>query len=375
MSVLSAGLRRGLCSIKRYLERVVWPEHIIRWPAPLKKTFSAHPVIVADVGASGGVESPWKAVAEYVKFVTFEPDARSFGDATLSTSMAFPVGLGGKEGEAVLHLAEVPAISSLYRFNTEGLEDFAIAEAHHITGEAVIPLRTLDLCFSEHPEIAPDFLKIDVEGSDLDVLKGGTSTLAHVKGIQVEVSFWPRHQNAPLFGEVDAFLRERGYELFELHREHWIRKNRLYALDSQPQLIWADAVYFLSRRAFLARVRALPVICHSREVMAFVFLLLVFGVHDYALELVEEAMCSGLLSGEDGRMLLNAVKLSVEPRAWTLIRRIAGICAAAVAVVVVFPFRNLRRPACQYGRVQLRAMIKCLRNLLLNGPCGASLYD
>jgi FkbM family methyltransferase len=57
----------------------------------------------------------------------------------------------------------------------------------------------------------PLFLKIDVQGAELEVLKGGQDTLSRCELVQLEVALLPYNKGAPTFLEVVTFMDERGY--------------------------------------------------------------------------------------------------------------------------------------------------------------------
>ncbi len=56
-----------------------------------------------------------------------------------------------------------------------------------------------------------DFLKIDIQGSELSVFQSGHEKLAEAVAIQTEVSFITLYLNQPSFGEVDSELRGQGF--------------------------------------------------------------------------------------------------------------------------------------------------------------------
>lgn len=72
--------------------------------------------------------------------------------------------------------------------------------------------------FSDRP---PELLKIDVQGYELEVLKGAEQTLPYLQGILAEVNLIDIHQGVSLFAETVSWLHQRGWGTFdicELHR-------------------------------------------------------------------------------------------------------------------------------------------------------------
>ena len=73
-----------------------------------------------------------------------------------------------------------------------------------------IPVTTRKL--DDIAEIAHlDFLKMDVQGAEREVLAHGRAKLIDTVVIQTEVSFVPLYQGQPVFGEMDLALRELGF--------------------------------------------------------------------------------------------------------------------------------------------------------------------
>ena len=68
-----------------------------------------------------------------------------------------------------------------------------------------------------------DFMKIDVQGAELDVLKGGVNYLKNnLVGLESEVEFSSMYQDQPLFSELEIFVRqELGLELWDIRKTYW----------------------------------------------------------------------------------------------------------------------------------------------------------
>jgi FkbM family methyltransferase len=67
--------------------------------------------------------------------------------------------------------------------------------------------------FIEINNIHPSILVIDVQGAEMEVLKGGNKALESAKIVEIEVSTQKVYSNGALFDQVDEYLKERGFAL------------------------------------------------------------------------------------------------------------------------------------------------------------------
>lgn len=61
-----------------------------------------------------------------------------------------------------------------------------------------------------------DLIKVDTQGSELDIISGGIELCKKAKGILLEVSLKPYNENSPLIDEVTTFMTNFGYEPKEI---------------------------------------------------------------------------------------------------------------------------------------------------------------
>jgi hypothetical protein len=92
-----------------------------------------------------------------------------------------------------------------------------------------------------------DFLKMDIQGAELSVLKNGHEKLARAVAIQTEVSFVPFYKGQPSFGEIDMELQKQG---LILHGIGFLEKRLIgpmHDIDDDKagnnQVVWTDMVY------------------------------------------------------------------------------------------------------------------------------------
>jgi hypothetical protein len=92
--------------------------------------------------------------------------------------------------------------------------------SYHYDEENVIKeeleLKTLDSIFVENNiNIDFDFIKIDTQGSEIDILKGAKNSLKNTKCILLEVSYKPYNEKAPLEHEVINYMKSIGFTVAE----------------------------------------------------------------------------------------------------------------------------------------------------------------
>jgi hypothetical protein len=78
-----------------------------------------------------------------------------------------------------------------------------------------------------------DFIKLDVQGSELDILKGGKKYLTKTQPtyLLIETSIQQYNQGAPLAGEVISYLNKIGYRLMDIFDVLYDQNNQLLQVD------------------------------------------------------------------------------------------------------------------------------------------------
>lgn len=174
--------------------------------------------------------------------VQSECDLRNATAPKGSVFLPYAVGDGR---EHTFHECNFPMTSSLYEPNTDLLSKFQNLEnLTQVVKKSTISTRRLD----DIPEAAgADFIKLDVQGAELDVLNSAERVLAEAVIVQTEVEFVPMYRGQPLFAEVDQRMRQAGY-IF--HKFPGISGRVFQPLvvnndvnQSLSQMLWADAVY------------------------------------------------------------------------------------------------------------------------------------
>ncbi len=172
----------------------------------------------------------WKYFIPHLSIYGIDADADACEEANIElerqsinwTEKHVRLALGESIKESTLHVTKDSMCSSLYPPNEPYLARFQrLLELMSLELTVKIDITTLDeFCKAEGiNEI--DFLQIDVQGAELDVLMGGAEILKQsVLAIQTEVEFSPLYVNQPLFADVDTYLRRESFTLFDLNFGH-----------------------------------------------------------------------------------------------------------------------------------------------------------
>jgi len=197
----------------------------------------------------------WQIFAPNLSIYGFDADADACDEANreLETrqinwkEIHIPLALGKSVEERTLYVTKHPMCSSLYPPNEPYLARFVgLPSLINLDFSFEIDTTTLDVFCQEEKINEIDFLQIDVQGADLDVLEGAKNILSCGNlAIQVEVEFSHLYTNQPLFADVDAFLRNHGFTLFDLSQSHALRsRSPIRSLARSGQLLCGDAFYF-----------------------------------------------------------------------------------------------------------------------------------
>jgi len=187
-----------------------------------KITTSGAITVVLDVGANAG---QWarrlRAEGYRGRIVSFEPLGEAFEElsrcgASDSGWITRRVALGDMDGQAQINVARNSCSSSLLPMLERHLK--SSPESEYLGTEPVTTAR-LD---SLRPDLLRSddraYLKLDVQGLELQVLLGADQTLEQVIAVEVELSLVPLYEGQALMPELVEHLAQRGFNLVALER-------------------------------------------------------------------------------------------------------------------------------------------------------------
>lgn len=158
----------------------------------------------------------------------------------------FPVALGRTEEQRPFYETNHPMCSSLYMPNEKLISLYNGMDVAMLKSVSTIQTTSMDRFIQEHDLGSVDFIKIDIQGAELDVFRGGINTLRDVLAIVSEVEFVHHYVDQPLFGDVCAFLAENDL-MFHKFIGMAGRSLKPIVIANDPffptQHMWSDALY------------------------------------------------------------------------------------------------------------------------------------
>ncbi len=218
----------------------------------LTRVFDRDAEIVAlDVGANEGVTSrrildlwPRARVWAFEPSPSVLPVLNAVAQGLASVRVV-PAAVGAREGSIEFHVTGDHWCSSVLPPTELGKRYYGawLDVAQRVT----VPLVTLDAWAKREGVSHVDLIKIDTQGYDLEVLRGAAALLSGgVTAVNCEFQFAPEYEGCSTFSQIDRFLGELGFSMYQLH-EVWTKGNE--EQTSCGDALWLKAEALAALRA------------------------------------------------------------------------------------------------------------------------------
>jgi len=107
-------------------------------------------------------------------------------------------------------------------------EELSYANRNYVEKKLI----TLDSLLERYPEFRNlDFLKLDVQGYEINVLQGASALLNLTEFVLLETSLISRNKGCPLFYEVIQFMNAKNFRLLDFCSQHRTKDGVLRQTD------------------------------------------------------------------------------------------------------------------------------------------------
>jgi FkbM family methyltransferase len=260
----------------------------------LARSLSPHlpEVVCVDVGASYYPHVKWQLFIEApaTRWIAVEPNSANAAYVSSwrwpSRASLFPVGLSRTGGPQTLYVTHVDSGSSLLPPHiADGMKQrVKNLDYFYPMREVTIETRTLADVLVEAPGEAPVFVKLDTQGTELDILRGAESLIAshRIAGIESEATLLaqPVMHGSGKFWQLSQFLEDHGMELLTVKPIYGPSRFGVAQPRGLTYLNECDAVFAVRRDV----AAALPV-AHRTGLLAFY---LAYRLYEEGMSLLDE---------------------------------------------------------------------------------------
>ena len=267
---------------------------------------SGEEFMLLDIGASGGISKLWDQFGDRLRAHGFDPliaEVDRLNAAEDTGRIRYHAAFVTCRDQDILNGLKTDGLP-----NTQSFERTSAARASRVTktdyireqfnqGAAVRyadDRTTIDEFCSAHDLSCVDFIKVDTDGHDYYVLCGARDTLTNhgVLGVEVECQFHGTpHPHANTFANIDRYLRELGFALFQMDVWRYTRgalpgrfHYDIMAQTTTGPVQWCEALYLLdpvTRPDLFTTLK-------SSQLLKLLMLYDIFGLPDCAAELIME---------------------------------------------------------------------------------------
>ncbi|HEX4046059.1 MAG TPA: FkbM family methyltransferase [Gammaproteobacteria bacterium] len=337
-------------------------DHPLFIDSAVGKSLRMTPLGFIDVGARGGAHDIVDPLAKLTAVLGFEPDqaecARLLSlPAVYEPWAAFhlePVALADKKAAAELVLLSAATNHSLLPPNTEFTQRYNMEKWQEIGRESLRTELLDTVLFSQQLNQYSwgEFIKLDTQGTEYEILQGATRMLnERTVAIVTEVAFCELYKGQKLFSEIELMLREYGFSFYGFTKLHG-RSCKL--LDKQTHMtveraFYADAVFFKDPLPGAPQRKKVS----DRGIYVLFSAALLLGYYDFALELASKTW----INNEKELLVIKALISQFATHApddthlavTALVKRVDE--QPALANVIVGGFVDQRRRVCNYDDV------------------------
>jgi len=136
--------------------------------------------------------------------------------------------LGDKSKKTIDFYIANPKETSITTGNSVYIEKTRYFDKKHLIK---LPMTTLDEMVAKRKLKNIDFIKIDTQGSELNILKGGKKTVDKAEFVLLETQNLEYNNNAPFTEDVIIAMKSYGFRLFDILETHYLATGELFQVD------------------------------------------------------------------------------------------------------------------------------------------------
>lgn len=225
------------------------PEYNLNWAlndiSPLEEFLNLNPITLVDVGARDGFLGEVEGLKKHINYFGFDADEEECNRLNENPPQGFnsfsmlPYFVGKSKESLDFHIYNSPGDSSSYLPASEFVKKFRPSFGVNKSVN-VKPVNLSDIFYTEKIN-SVDLLKLDTQGTELDILKSAKNDFNKFLLIEAEVEIFEMYEGQPLIGEFVNYMNQQGFDVLYINRVFQTRSN--YNGPSRGQITFCDILF------------------------------------------------------------------------------------------------------------------------------------
>ncbi len=260
-----------------------------------KHSLLTEKLVIIDCGAAGGSFQEWDSLSDKIIIHGFDPDEKECERLNANARHKglqhyyYPLLIANNSKNRNFYITNDSASNSLFEPDPQLISRYKqnycdlkwISTVENVGLKKIIKVDTTSLndWANKYSIKDIDYIKLDVQGAELEILEGTGKIFDNVVGMNIEVWFVPVYKNQPLFADLDKFIRRKKFDFFSFFiytagqyagrmtsPVSYGKVNSPFAQRFAGQLLTADALYFkdpLHNNKSLTITKKLKLICFA----------------------------------------------------------------------------------------------------------------
>ena len=184
-----------------------------------------------DIGASGGIPKRWEFVEKFLIKILVEPDEKSSKDLINNGNFIIDKVLFSEPDKIIdFYHTKKQTCSSLLKPNFDYLSKFSEVERFKIQNNLKFKTSTLDVELQDR--YRPDFMKIDTEGYEFEILKGADNFLEKIQFLILEHHYHDMIKKNYKYQDINNLLKKFNFKKI-YKAKMFFRKTFEYIYENQ----------------------------------------------------------------------------------------------------------------------------------------------
>ena len=313
-----------------------------------------------DIGASNIKNLIFFTKYKFINLFLFDADKRALksyiSNFNINTNLnIFDKAVWKKKDRKYFMEYKNQASSSLFEANIPKLSEYNLGtKLYDLQNKTLCDLDSLDNLLKNY---LVDFIKVDTEGADYEILLGAKKKLKKTLGVYVECQLIERYLGTKSFSEIELLLRKEGFEIFSINQEKWTQSKN-YNIDTNIKNVWLDVLFFVDIKTFLGRLKKIK---NTEErfflIKKIIFLMINFKLHDTSLRYLKFIKSENLISEINFIKIHRFIKMNTKSNFKIIALDFFRLILILILIPFVFFFRK------KYTSLLIYLIFKNLKNL------------